>query len=543
MYQRTITLQNGWLHLPIGRDVQRYYVRFSVDGQCFAELYLGLMAGTPDFYCGMELEQYKGKEVVLSVEDNVPPQLLDGILEGPGMTAENPLYSDLYQEIRRPRYHFSPKRGWMNDPNGLYYDGTHYHLYFQHNPYGILHGGVNMHWGHAVSSDGVHWKEYPDAIRPWGCKCHIASGSCLVDHEGVAGYGKGAVIAAFTHLGSRNFRVTPDEEMPSEGQFLAYSTDGGYHFNLFPNNPVIPTEDNKSWRDPRLFYHPDGGFGIAVYETTEKGNCVSFYQSKDLHHWERTARAEDLYECPDLFELTPVNDEAPRWVLYGADSMYRVGDFVNGAFHQVGERYPMDYGKCTYAGQTWTGRDDTDGRMHISWLRDESVSWTNPDSYPEMAFSQCMTVPCLLTLVKTQDGYRVNRNPIPAITSLRTGEEKKISLCSGGGKVDILPYITGDTGVTVTAQSPVTIRVGSNHFVYDPATGETLFDDSRSHRLQNAGPLKLRFLTDVMSCEFFLQEEVSASYGLEMKDRCVSIHCDGPFTVEGTSFEMKGIWE
>ena len=181
--------------------------------------------------------------------------------------------------------------------------------------------------------------------------------------------------------------------------------------------------------------------------------------------------------------------------------------------------------------------------MHTSCLRDESVSWTNPNSYQDMAFSQCMTVPCLLTLVKTSDRYRVNRNPIPAITSLRTGEEKTFSQSSAGEKVDILPYLTGDTSLVITAQSPVTVSVGNNHFTYDPRTGETLFDDSRSHRLQNSGPLKLRFLTDVMSCEFFLQEEVSASYGLEMKDRCVSIWCDGPFTVEGISHEMKGIWE
>lgn len=541
MIQRKILLQNGWLHLPIGRDAQRRYVRFEAAGQPFAELYLGL-SEKPDFYCGMELNRYLGQEIAVTIDEEAPGELLDGIQEGGAMDAGNPLYPDLYAERFRPQYHFSSRRGWLNDPNGLFFDGTLYHLYYQHNPYGVTHGGVNIHWGHAVSRDGVCWTERPDALRPWSCKNHIASGSCIIDREGIAGFGKGAVIAAFTHLGSRNFHVHPSAEYPSEGQFLAYSTDGGNAFSLFPGNPAIPTECGKSWRDPRIFACPDGGFGMAVYETDDAGDCVSFYQSGDLRHWERTSRSPDLYECPDLFRLTPVNGGDPRWVLYGADGMYRIGDFAEGAFRQTGQRFPLDFGSCTYAGQTWNDRDDSDGRMHISWLRDEGLSWDDADSYPGMAFSQCMTIACLLTLVRTPGGDRLHRYPVPAVDRLRIGEGGPVSVRTED-HVSVLPELSGDLTLRIDAAEPVCVRAGSASFVYNPASGQVCFDGRREYRLLRSGPLELRVLTDRMSCEFFLQREISTSYGIQMEGRTIEIETSGALAVEGTRYAMCGIWQ
>ena len=491
--------------------------------------------------CGMELEKHAGKTVTLTLEDpdgTAPAGLLDVIQEGEAMSEANPLYKDLYHEALRPQYHFSSRRGWLNDPNGLVFDGEKYHLYYQHNPYGILHGGVNIHWGHATSPDGVRWTEHSDGIRPWVSTCHIASGSCIVDYDGVAGYGKGAIIAAFTHLASANFRGS--EELPSDGQFLAYSTDGGMSFTLFPECPAIPTENGQSWRDPRIFHDPEGGFGIAVYETTEKGNCVSFYHSSDMHSWVRTARADDLFECPDLFRLTPEESGEPKWVLYGADSMYRVGEFTRGVFTQEGERFPLDYGLCTYAGQTWTGRDDSDGRMHISWLRDDKLSWTDPTSYPGMGFSQQMTVPCLLKLHKTPDGYRVSRTPIPALDTLHDGEPAKFSIDSCE-KVDFDLLPLGDMRLEINCEGPLTVSCGIGSFVYDPSTGEIVFDGgNKKFTLQKKGALSLRILTDVMSCEFFIQDEISASYGQEMAGKPLTLQ--GSLEGSGLCWAMKSIW-
>lgn len=551
--ERTIRIEHGWLHLPIGRHADRYYVVFEVDGKQMTELYLGFADGEPDFWCGMELEALKEKSITLRLRDpdgTAPQGLLDGIVEGGAMNADHPFYAGMYQEALRPQYHFSSRRGWLNDPNGLVFDGEKYHLFYQHNPFGITHGGVNIYWGHATSTDGVHWTEHDDAIRTWDRKCHIASGSCIIDYEGAAGYGKGAMIAAFTRLASRRRELCPTpppkfgcySNPPSEGQFLAYSTDGGMTFTLFPEQPTVPTENGKDWRDPRIFHDPEGGYGIAVSETNENGSCVSFYHSEDMHHWERTSRADRLYECPDLFRLTPVNGGEPAWLLYGADSMMRFGDFSGGVFTQKGDMFPLDYGKSTYAGQTWSGRDDSDGRMHISWLRDENRSWADPNAYPGMPFSQQMTVPCLLKLVSTPDGYRATRTPIPALDQLHDGEAEAIQAdrCT---ELEIAPLVQGDTRLTIEADGPVTLTLGSASFTYDPASGETVFDDgSKRAVLQKKGALCIRLLTDTMSSEFFLQDEVSATYGQEMAGKRMVIRCEAGMTVLGCTWKMKSIW-
>ena len=543
MQIRNIKIENGWLHLPIGRDAKRYYVKFETEGKQFAEFYLGLVADKPDFWCGMELNKYIGQTITMTLDDcgsALPGNLLEGIMEGGAMDSDHPLYSELYREELRPQYHFSSRRGWLNDPNGLVFDGKMYHLYYQHNPYGITHGGVNIHWGHAVSPDGIHWTERPDGIRPWVSNCHIASGSCIIDYEGVAGYGKGAFIAAFTHLASQNYRS--GEPLPSEGQFLAYSVDDGNSYTLFPECPVIPTRNGMDWRDPRIFHEPEGGFGIAVYETTEHGNCVAFYHSDDLHHWTFTARADDLYECPDLFRLTPEGGGAPKWVLYGADSMYRIGEFSNGVFTQEGERFPLDYGTCTYAGQTWTGRSDTDGRMHISWLRDDKLSWHDITSYPDMPFSQQMTVPCLLKLIHTPDGYRITRTPVPALNSLHEGESIVHEVAQSVEAEFSLP-LQSDTSLTIACNGLLKVCSDKGSFLYDPASGKAVFDGGkREFTLQKKGPLELRVLTDTMSCEFFLQDEISASYGQDMHGKTLSLYCESGFSAKGITYTMKSIW-
>ena len=134
----------------------------------------------------------------------------------------------------RPQYHFSPATGWMNDPNGLvYYDGE-YHLFYQYNPDDIVWGP--MHWGHAVSTDLVHWEHLPIALYPDEVG-NIFSGSAVIDWENTAGFGKEAtsalsagasVVAVFTH-----------EHNGRQMQSLAYSTDKGRAFTKYEGNPVL----------------------------------------------------------------------------------------------------------------------------------------------------------------------------------------------------------------------------------------------------------------------------------------------------------------
>ena len=93
-----------------------------------------------------------------------------------------------YRETYRPQFHFIPKTNWTNDPNGLIYYKGEYHLFFQHNPFGIDWG--NMTWGHAISTDLVHWKQLPHALHPDELGT-IFSGSGVVDWNNTGGFQTG----------------------------------------------------------------------------------------------------------------------------------------------------------------------------------------------------------------------------------------------------------------------------------------------------------------------------------------------------------------
>lgn len=153
-----------------------------------------------------------------------------------------------------------------------------------------------------------------------------------------------------------------------------------------------------------------------------------------------------------------------------------------------------------------------------------------------------MTVPCLLKLWNTPDGYRVTRTPIPAIDSLREGAPISFSVpdCTSA-RLPLL--VQGDLLMEITCDAPVTVRLGKFGFTYDPATGKAVFDGGeKQFTLQKKGALSLRALTDTCSCEFFLQNEISASYGTSIPGKSLEIRSEGRFSIQGTSYAMKSIW-
>ena len=67
---------------------------------------------------------------------------------------------------RKLKAHYKPKKGWINDPNGLVYFKGDYHIFYQHAPDFEVPWKEPMHWGHARTKDFLQWEELPIALYP-----------------------------------------------------------------------------------------------------------------------------------------------------------------------------------------------------------------------------------------------------------------------------------------------------------------------------------------------------------------------------------------
>ena len=318
----------------------------------------------------------------------------------------------------RPSYHFTPLYGWMNDPNGMVYKDGEYHLYFQYNPYGSKWG--NMHWGHAVSKDLIHWQHLDPAIArdPVG---HIFSGSSVIDKKNTAGYGKDAIIAIYT-----NNSVNHDEV-----QCMAYSTDNGRTFTKYEGNPVLtPFDGLKDFRDPKVFWYEKGKCWYMIVSADKE---MRLYKSKNLKKWDYvSAFGEGMgqqpcqYECPDFFQL-PVNGDKKnmKWVMImninpgcmfgGSATEYFVGDFDGKTFtcQDPQESKWLDYGKDHYATVTFSNTGDR--VLAMTWMS----NWQYANLTPFKQNRGANGLPRELKLYEKNGKYYVQEGPAPEVLALR----------------------------------------------------------------------------------------------------------------------------
>ncbi len=303
-------------------------------------------------------------------------------------------------EQYRPQFHFTAKKNWLNDPNGMVYYKGEYHLFFQHNPASTDWG--DMHWGHAVSKDLVHWQEIAIALAPdeYGT-CY--SGSAVVDIRNVTGLQQGnfKTLLAF-YTGAKEPFV----------QCMAYSNDRGRTWKKYDKNPVVPSLEKEN-RDPKVFWHELSHRWIMVL-WVKKGdeNGIEILSSANLTEWSQESWIGGYFECPDLFEL-PLDGvkRETRWVILGADGEYQVGSFDGREFKPESEKLKGDWGKNYYAAQTFSDILKEDGRrIQIAWMRG--------GEYPGMPFNQQMSFPVELTLKTFADGVRLCKQPVREIHTL-----------------------------------------------------------------------------------------------------------------------------
>ena len=318
----------------------------------------------------------------------------------------------------RPSYHFTPLYGWMNDPNGMVYKDGEYHLYFQYNPYGSKWG--NMHWGHAVSRDLIHWEHLDPAIArdPVG---HIFSGSSVVDKKNTAGFGKDAIIAIYT-----NNSVNHDEV-----QCIAYSNDNGRTFTKYEGNPVLtPFDGLKDFRDPKVFWYEKDKCWFMIVSADKE---TRFYKSKNLKKWDYVSafgkgmgQQPCQYECPDFFQL-PVNgdEKNKKWVMTmninpgcwfgGSATEYFVGDFDGKNFTcpDANEVKWLDWGKDHYATVTFS---NTGSRvLAITWMS----NWQYANLTPFKQNRGANGLPRELKLYEKNGKYYISEDVAPEALALR----------------------------------------------------------------------------------------------------------------------------
>jgi fructan beta-fructosidase len=468
--RREINITTRYLHLPVKNGAPKRRMKFTVDGRTAREFEIELDADSPSFWVFSDVTAFAGKK--LTVETLLPQdsKALDAIRADD----ELPAADELYAEKHRPQFHFTSRRGWLNDPNGLVFRKGEYHLFYQHNPYGWAWG--NMHWGHAVSKDLVHWQELPLALYPPRYGDWAFSGSAVVDKDNTGGFKKGdedVLVAAFTSTG--------------RGECIVFSNDRGRTWTEYEGNPVV----KHKGRDPRLLWHePSNRWIMAVYDE-EDGKKIAFYSSPNFKVWTLHSRIGEFFECPDLFEL-PVDGDAKKtkWVLYAADGKYLIGHFDGRKFQPEGKLQQVWYGNM-YAAQTFS---DVPGGRRIQ------IGWARVD-FPGMPFNQQMTLPCELTLRNTDEGVRMFVQPVKELRALR-GEGEAIS--HGIAKRDTLKHIKGELLELKVRLLPrgaaMTLRLGGNYVSYDAQKQQLLCGDVKAPL---RGDARLHVFVDRGSVEVF----------------------------------------
>ena len=379
-----------YLNLPVSHEVERSRLTFRAKGVDDLNVVARLSAN-PEYWVFKDISAYRGKTLTITFDG--PEDALMQVYQSDSIRD----VASIYRERNRPQFHFTTKRGWINDPNGCIWHDGQYHLYYQHNPF--EREWENMTWGHATSPDLLHWTEQPPVLFP-DTLGTMFSGSAVFDKDNTSGFGtKKTPPLVYAYTADRSEK---------EVQCIAYSLDGGMTLHKYKGNPVIDSHDKwqtRDTRDPRVFWYEPGGHWVLVLN---ERNGHSIYTSANLKEWTYQSHVNGFWECPDLFPL-PVDGNADdvRWVMYGASNTYMIGRFDGKVFTPESGKHRFSTG-AIYAAQTFN--DVPDGRRI-------QIGWANID-HRGMPFRGQMLLPTELTLRSTKDGVRLVSKPIKEVETL-----------------------------------------------------------------------------------------------------------------------------
>jgi len=446
----TMKITKRYLNLPVSHQVDRALMTFDVGGRQERVFEIRLASGKPDYWVFCDMSALKNKEIKISYTGNKTG--INKIYQADEITGQD----SLYKETNRPQIHYTQRRGWNNDPNGLlYYDGE-YHLFYQHNPY--ERGWGNMHWGHAVSNDLIHWEELPIALYP-DEHGTMFSGSAVIDYDNTSGFGKNGIPAMVAIYTADN----PEKQV----QCIAYSLDKGRTWTKYKGNPVIDSKakwNSKDTRDPKVFWHKPSGKWVMVLNERD-GHSI--YNSDNLKDWtfessfgKGHGAHGNVWECPDLFELPVEGTNEKKWVLlcslgdgpFGdSATQYFVGSFNGKEFvnESPSKTKWMDWGKDHYATVTWSDAPDN-RRIAIAWMS----NWQYANDVPTSQYRSPNSVPRDLSLFTVDGETYLQSAPSPELLALRDASKKRSFKVNGTRTIkEMIPGNDGAYEIELTIEN------------------------------------------------------------------------------------------
>ena len=423
-----ITNPSKYLILPIQESCNEGKVKLDTGSPADMAMDVRLAVDSVEYYVPFALPQ-GAKEATVTI----------GRVAANAVCWDNISLADTFDtantDYYRPEYHHTPLYGWMNDANGLVYKDGEYHLYFQYNPYGSKWG--NMHWGHSVSKDLVHWQHLDPAIAR-DTLGHIFSGSTVIDKNNSAGYGKDAMIAFYTSASDEHGQI----------QCMAYSNDNGRTYTKYEKNPILtPFDGLKDFRDPKVFWYEPAQKWYMIVSADKN---MRFYSSTDLKQWEYLSQFGEGYgvqpnqfECPDFIQL-PVdgNKDNMKWVMIvninpgcpfgGSATEYFIGDFDGKEFKCDTDKSVtkwLDFGKDHYATVCFSNTGDR--IIAVPWMS----NWQYANVTPIRQYRGANALPRELSLYTKNGEIYMAANVVKETEALRKSTRNVESLSVEGETV------------------------------------------------------------------------------------------------------------
>lgn len=438
--------------------------------------------------------------------------------------------ADWKNEKHRPQFHFSPQKGWMNDPNGLIFHKGVYHMFYQYFPGGTTWGPC--HWGHATSTDMLHWKHQEIALFPDSLG-YIFSGSAVYDVKNTSGFGtenNPPLVAIYT---SHNMKKEQEQHSMYQYQSLAYSQDDGKTWKKYEGNPVLNIKGSTDFRDPKVSWNEETGKWIMVLAVKDH---TEFYSSQDMKTWTKESEFGKtigahggVWECPDLFPLTyrgktiwillvSINPGGPNG---GSSTQYFMGDFDGHQFKPFDEQIRwIDWGPDNYAGVTFFGIP------HRTILMGWMSNWQYAQVVPTATWRSAMTIPRELSLKEVNGKLYLSSFPVEEFENLISGkkninihQQQVVSLESSKGVIEINGQKYQDFSIELSNQSNDKLIIGfeasTNKFFIDRSrSGKISFDNNFAvrhyvKRFSENQKISLKLIIDVTSVELFADDGLS----------------------------------